>query len=107
MNAKKSETPKQDKSIARAIIRILVVTVFILLIPLIAMQFTDEVKWDLTDFVVIGALLIGAGLLYELISRQLKTSLQRIILGAILLILLVLIWVDLAVGIFGLPFSGS
>src|SRR5688572_15513319 len=37
---------------------IVLATAFILLIPLIAMQFTDEVNWNLTDFVIIGALLL-------------------------------------------------
>jgi len=34
-------------------IRIVLGTAAILLVPLIAMQFTDEVKWDLTDFVAL------------------------------------------------------
>jgi hypothetical protein len=46
------------------IIRIVLATAFILLIPLLAMQFTDEVAWDLADFVIIGTLLLGTGLTY-------------------------------------------
>jgi hypothetical protein len=43
---------------------------FILLLPWLAMQITDEVVWDLADFIVAGALLIGAGLTYELAARK-------------------------------------
>ncbi|MGH8077936.1 MAG: hypothetical protein ACREPE_11510 [Lysobacter sp.] len=30
----------------------------LLLLPLVAMQFTDEVDWDETDFIVIGAMIL-------------------------------------------------
>lgn len=42
----------------------------ILAIPLIAMQFTDEVQWSTGDFVMMGAILLSAGLAYELIARR-------------------------------------
>jgi hypothetical protein len=38
---------------------ILLIAVFLLLIPLIAMQFTAEVKWTLGDFIV-AAILIAS-----------------------------------------------
>ncbi len=90
----------------KKLIRIVLVTAFILLIPLVAMQFTDEVDWDLGDFVIIGALLIGTGLAYELIAKKLKNTKQRIVLGAVLLVALLLTWAELAVGVFGTPFGG-
>jgi hypothetical protein len=34
--------------------------VLLLLLPLVAMQFTDEVAWDETDFLVFGAMLFSA-----------------------------------------------
>jgi uncharacterized membrane protein len=61
-----------DKIIMRNknIIRIALVTAAILAIPLVAMQFTDEVDWGLSDFIIIGALLLGTGLMYELIVKK-------------------------------------
>lgn len=47
-------------------------TALILAIPLIAMQFTDEVNWDMRDFIIVGLLLAGAGLIYEFISSRVK-----------------------------------
>ena len=79
----------------------------LLLIPLIAMIFTDEVKWTLLDFVVAGILLLGAGLTFELIMRKVKTTKLRIALCVVLFLLFFLVWAELAVGIFGTPFGGS
>lgn len=79
----------------------------LLLIPLIAMQFTKEVDWDLFDFIVMGILLLGTGLLCELVMRRIKKTEYRIAICAGILIAFFLIWVELAVGIFGTPFAGS
>ncbi len=91
----------------KSIIRIVLVAVLILLVPLLAMQFTDEVNWELTDFVVVGVLLLGAGLIYELVARNVASATHRVALGVGLAAALFLIWVELAVGIFGTPFSGN
>lgn len=79
----------------------------LLLIPLIAMQFTAEVNWTTFDFVVAGVLLLSTGLIIELVMRKVKTRNYRLGLLAIILIALFLIWAELAVGIFGTPFAGS
>ena len=91
----------------RRLTAIVLTVVFILLIPLIAMQFTSEVDWKLPDFVIMGVLLLGTGLLCELVMRKVKTTRNRIILCGALLLALFLIWAELAVGIFGTPFAGS
>jgi hypothetical protein len=79
----------------------------LLLIPLIAMQFSNEVNWSPFDFAVMGTLLLGTGLLCELILRKVKNLKHRLIICAIILIVFFLIWAELAVGIFGTPFAGS
>ena len=79
----------------------------LLLIPLIATQFTDEVNWTPSDFVVMGILLLGTGVMCELVMRKVKKMEHRIIICGALLVALFLIWVELAVGIFGTPFAGS
>jgi peptidoglycan/LPS O-acetylase OafA/YrhL len=79
---------------------------FLLLIPLIAMQFTDEVKWTLLDFIVAAVLLFGTGLICDLVIRKVKKPKFRIALCVAILVMLLLIWGELAVGILGTPFSG-
>ena len=43
---------------------------FVLLLPLLAMQITDEVVWGPFDFAVAGALLIGTGLAYRAATKE-------------------------------------
>ena len=79
----------------------------LLLVPLVAMQFSDDVSWSVNDFIIAGVLLSGTGLLIELILRNVKLKQNRLILSAIVLVLLILIWIELAVGLFGSPLAGS
>ena len=91
----------------KRLIIIVLTAVIILLLPLIAMQFTDEVNWTFTDFFVAGVLLIGTGLICEFALRKIKKTKYRIAIIVAILVVLLLIWIELAVGIFGSPFSGN
>ena len=73
----------------------------LLLIPFVAMQFTDEVKWSAGDFVIMAIVLAGIGLAYELIARKSEKSMYRVAFGVGLLGALLLLWVNGAVGIIG------
>jgi hypothetical protein len=73
----------------------------VLLIPLIAMQFTNEVNWSLFDFIIMGILLFGAGLAYEVAARRAANNAYRAAAGVAVAAALLLIWVNLAVGIIG------
>ena len=88
-------------SVTKKMTIVLLATALLLLAPLVAMQFTDEVKWDLLDFTVAGALLAGTGTVYVMSTRKVKSALHRTIVGAVLAIALFLVWVQLAVGIIG------
>ena len=81
--------------------------VLLLLVPLVAMQFTHEVDWSLEDFLVAGALLLCTGLLGEFVIRKVSRMAVRIALCAALVVILFLTWAELAVGVFGTPFAGS
>lgn len=88
-----------------SIARIALVTIGLLLIPFLAMQFTDQVNWNLTDFSVMGILIFATGMAYELITRKFNT--HKLAIGLFLLIIFFLIWAELAVGLLGTPFGGS
>lgn len=89
------------------LLAIVFTVMILLLIPLVAMQFTSEVNWTLGDFVVAGVLLLGTGLAIELVIRMVKNKENRILVIIGILIALLLVWIELAVGIFGTPFAGS
>lgn len=84
-----------------------IVVALLLLIPLIAMQFTDEVNWSSIDFLVMGFLLVSAVFAFEFVMKSVTSRKNRIILIVILLIVFLLVWAELAVGIFGTPLAGS
>ena len=88
-------------------IRILYIVGTILLIPLIAMKLTNEVNWSLFDFIIMGAMLTITGLLGEIIFKKVKKYKHRVTLYVVVAIIFLLIWAELAVGIFGTPFAGS
>jgi len=73
----------------------------LLLVPAVAMQFTSEVNWDETDFLVAGGLLFGTGLLFELAARKMRTSAYRLGAALALITAFVLTWGNLAVGLIG------
>ena len=86
---------------------IVITVALLLLIPLVAMQFTTEVAWTLSDFVAAGVLLLSTGLMCELVMRKVNKIKYRIVICGVILIAFALIWIELAVGIFGTPFAGS
>ncbi len=74
--------------------------VLVLLIPLIAMQFTDEVNWDIMDFLVAAALLTFAAFGYQLASKKISDTKIKMAAGIVILALLLIVWIELAVGLF-------
>lgn len=78
----------------------------ILMIPLVAMQFTDEVNWSALDFVIAGVLLTGAGFTIDLLFKVGRNKFRTAVLLTIL-VLIALVWGELAVGLFGTPFAGD
>ena len=88
-------------------IGIILIVALLLLTPLIAMQFTEEVNWTMSDFITAAILLLGTAIMYEFIMQKVTKTKHRIILCAVILVAFILIWIELAVGILGTPFAGS
>jgi hypothetical protein len=84
----------------RVFVWVAVGTGLVLLIPLIAMQFSSGVNWTLFDFVVMGALLFGTSLIFVLIARRATSTASRLAIGAAVAVALLYVWAELAVGVF-------
>lgn len=86
---------------------ILLIIAGLLLIPFIAMQFSEEVVWTSSDFIIMGILLFAVGLLINLVLLKIKSSKNKIILCGIILAAFFLLYAEISVGIFGSPIAGS
>ncbi len=95
MNIEESETVSQKIPL----LSLAIVTGVLLLIPFTAMLFTDEVNWNIADFIVMGFLLFGFGSIFLLVSRKTQGK-NLIATGIALAIVLLFVWAELAVGVF-------
>ena len=80
---------------------------FLLLIPLIGMMITEEINWSLLDFIIMGVLLTFLGIGINVVINRTMNLKNRILFIGILVLMLLFIWAELAVGIFGTPFAGN
>jgi NO-binding membrane sensor protein with MHYT domain len=74
---------KTSKSLYRSALRITLGVAIILALPLVAMQFTDEVVWNLADFVLAGVLLTTIGVALELALRKARNRALAIGIAAL------------------------
>ena len=87
-------------------VKIVLIALSLLFIPFVAMQFTNNVQWTYGDFIIMGCMLTVYMLTINFAPNSLygvKKSLLILILG----LLFLLLWAELAVGIFSSPFAGS
>lgn len=75
--------------------------VLLLLLPLIAMQFTGEVGWTAFDFAFFGAMLLVVGGAFELTVRKTASRKYRAAVAVALAAAFLLVWINGAVGIIG------
>lgn len=72
----------------------------LLALPALAMRFTTEVDWGREDFLVFGAMLLLACVACELAVRLIAGRTGRCVAIAAIGIAFLLVWAELAVGIF-------
>ena len=73
----------------------------LILLPLVAMQFTQEVNWGAGDFGFAIAMVLAVGLTFELAVRVSRSGAYRAAVGIALAASFLLVWINLAVGIIG------
>lgn len=85
----------------QSIFGVVLITVLLLMVPLVAMQFTNEVNWSISDFIIMGILLFSTGLAYVLLTQYSPGLINRAAFGSAIGSTFLLIWVNLAVGLIG------
>lgn len=74
---------------------------FLLLLPFVAMQFTDAVDWSAGDFIFAGVMFAIVGGVLEVAVHSSDRIAYRLGTGVALLAGLLLVWINGAVGIIG------
>jgi len=87
--------------------RILVASSSLLIIPLFFTVISDEFNWSFFDFIIMGFMMIFVGILFELVSRVIKSGKRKKLLYGLIILLFLLLWVELGVGIFNSPIAGN
>jgi len=91
----------------KKLIALAVVILCVLCIPLIGMQLSTEVNWTALDFVIAAVLLFITGLLSLKFYSKSRTSKYFLVLLILVILAFIMVWVEMAVGIFNSPISGS
>ena len=87
-------------SLGKSLLRVAAATAAILMIPLVAMQFTTEVNWTGSDFVAAGILLTLTGLVLTFALRKVRTAQGRLLAIGLIGLGFLYLWAEMAVGIF-------
>ncbi|WP_185208793.1 hypothetical protein [Chryseobacterium sp. C3] len=92
---------KQKTTIIFAIPALLMLTAFF------ANLFAEGWNWSPSDFIIAGALLFGTAFFINLVIRSKKSLRYKLMICFAILLVLALVWIELAVGLFETPFAGS
>jgi hypothetical protein len=100
---------QMTRPLHRSAARIALVTLLVLLVPFVWMQFSDDAAWSGADFVLAGALLVGTGVVLELAARHARSPVFRVLAIVIALAAMALGEADDAPGLvlFGLVVIAS
>lgn len=79
----------------------------LLLVPFVASLFTDEVQWSGLDYLIMGVMLLAVGSGIQWVLQKFQNQRNRLIGVGLVVLLFLLVWAELAVGVFGTPFAGS
>ena len=82
------------------------ITVAVLLVVFLASLLSDEVTWSVYDFLIGGGLIFVFAAIEIILWNKLKNQHRLFVVLFVLLVFLIL-WAEIAVGLFGSPLAGS
>lgn len=85
--------------LVRAGLRSLAAAAVVLALAGVATVFSAHMAWGWEDFAAAGALVFSAGVAWALLARLSRSRRQRLALGAVVGLVMLLVWAELAVGL--------
>lgn len=82
------------------------ITVAVLLVVFLASLLSDQVMWSIYDFLVGGGLIFVFATIEVILWNKLKSQHRLFVVLFVLLVFLIL-WAEMAVGLFDSPLAGS
>lgn len=84
----------------------IIYTLVLLLVPFILTNNLESFNWSSEDFIIAGLLIFSCLSVVSYIKEKLGNQ-NKTITIILVIILFLIIWIELAVGVFGSPFAGS
>jgi len=82
------------------------ITITVLLVVFLASLLSDQLTWSIFDFLIGGALIFVFASVETIIWKKLKSQHRLFVVLFVLLVFLIL-WAEMAVGLFDSPLAGS
>ena len=82
------------------------ITVAVLLVVFLASLLSDQVMWSIYDFLIGGGLIFVFATIEVILWNKLKSQHKLFVVLFVLLVFLIL-WAEMAVGLFDSPLAGS
>lgn len=90
-----------SENLSKNLLIVALITIIILLIPLVAMQYTTEVDWSMADFIIMGTLLFSTGSAFVILNAYSANYLYKLAMVLAIGSTFLLVWSNLAVGLMG------
>jgi len=79
----------------------------LLLLPLLGMFISDQINWSFFDFIIMAVLILTLSFSIKQLFNTTKKLKYRFMGIGFILLIFIMIWAELAVGIFSTPFAGN
>jgi len=84
----------------------IIYTLILLTIPYLSNIYINDFNWSMVDFIIMGVLIFSCISFISFIKKKFNGIKETLALIIVVLVF-ILLWAELAVGIFGSPFAGS
>jgi len=84
----------------------IIYTLILLTIPFLSNIYINDFNWSMVDFIIMGVLIFSC-ISFISLFRKKFSGIKETLAIIIVVLVFILLWTELAVGIFGIPYAGS